>query len=236
MKRSLKGILLTLALLIGSSVGCKSTTSYFMQRFDDDKVTASPNGELGLHQESLPFRGIPVTLRVATHVDIKICESMYFDSSNFDLIQTNHRNLHAEAEPVYSDKIFSVDPKKAAAGDTKYNFEFDSENEEQRDRQYFKKITQKITDETIKDLTGALDSILPLLQPPKAPTTVAAKAKSRFTGEKSPVIVKKRTVAFQRFDINAVDFEDQVKTFVESHINKCGPQCPTNCSTCGTHP
>jgi hypothetical protein len=34
-------------------------------------------------------------------------------------------------------------------------------------------------------------------------------------------MTKERVVAIAMFDINACDFEDQVRTFVEHHVNQC---------------
>lgn len=210
-----------LAVLLAT--GCRSTNSFFMRRFDSDQLAGSSNGKLGVHDNAKPFKGVPITLKVPTHVDIKIQETIFLDYNTLDPVVTERRNLKAVAETVYSDKLFSVDPKRAAAGQTEYTFDMNNEHEDVMQRQYFKSIKQKITDETIKDVTAALNDILPLLAPPAGPAASFADAPTVSGG----LLSVDRDVAWKRFDVNSPDFEEQVRAFVEEQMNSCHSCCMT---------
>ena len=203
--------------------GCKSTTSFFMQRFDSDQLAGSSNGELGVHENAKPFKGIPVTLKVPTHVDIIIQETIFLDSNSLEPVTTSKRNLKAEARTVYSDKLFSVDPKRAAAGQSDYEMDMNDAHKDPRQRQYFKSLNQKVTDETIKDITAALNDILPLLAAPSG-----ARSLTSTPTESNGLVSIDRDVAWKRFDVSSPDFEIQVRTFVDEQLNSChtcGPTC-----------
>jgi hypothetical protein len=202
--------------------GCVSSTSYFMHRFDSDAMTANANGRLGVHHDAKPFKGIPVTLKVPTHVDISIRETILMDRTTLEAVPTVRRNLKASSEPVYSDKIFSVDPIRAAAGSTNYTITMRDQGADPRDKQYFKSITKKIQDETIKDTNAALNKILPLLTP-KA--SAALEIYGDGPSADDDLISYERHVAWKRFDINSPDFEHQVQLFVEHHLNACNSCC-----------
>jgi hypothetical protein len=121
----------------------------------------------------------------------------------------------AEATEVYSDKIFAVDPKKAASGQSAYKFEMEE------DAQYFKHIEQSITDTTIKDINTALSGILPKLLP-KPPSPPAAKSSLEKTVDtQSHFYSVKRHIAWKRFDVSAPDLQEQITFFVNEHIKGC---------------
>ncbi len=204
------------------ATGCRSTNSFFMTRFDSDQLAASSNGHLGIHDNAKPFKGVPITLKVPTHVDITVRETIYLDIKTLDPVITERRSLNAIATTVYSDKLFSVDPKRAAAGQTDYTLDMNDKHPEKDQRQYFKSVAQKITDDTIKDVTKALDSILPLLAPKKAPGASSFADEPIVTGE---ILEVYRDVAWRRFDISSPDFEEQVRLFVEEHMNSCHSCC-----------
>jgi hypothetical protein len=226
LKRCLPAILLVIF-----ATGCRSTNSFFMRRFDSDQLAGSSNGKLGIHDNAKPFKGVPITLKVPTHVDITIQETIFLDYNTLDPIVTERRNLKAAAATVYSDKLFSVDPKRAAAGQTEYTFDMNNEHEDVMQRQYFKSISQKITDQTIQDVTAALNSILPLLAPKTAPGASFADAPTVSGG----LLSVDRDVAWKRFDIDSPDFEEQVRAFVDEQMNSCHSCCLTGTELAGTH-
>jgi len=184
-----------------------------MNRYDNDRIGGVSNGERGIHENAKPFKGIPVTMKVPTHLDVKVIETIYLDPATYKPVPTERRNLSAEAVTVVSDKIFAVDPKKAAAGETNYSFAMKDG--------YYTQVKQMVNDETIKDVNAALVNLLPLLAPKPAPKSLT-KFEMGSPGEPE---TKTRVVAWKRFDINSVDFEDQVKQFVDHHINNCDSCC-----------
>jgi hypothetical protein len=71
MRRSFRPLVCGLLLCVS---GCRSIGSTFVQRMDDDRLVGNSNGKTGLHDNAKPFKGIPVTIPVLTHVDISIIE------------------------------------------------------------------------------------------------------------------------------------------------------------------
>lgn len=217
-------------LLVGAlsyATGCRSISSTFMQRMDNDRLVGNSNGSTGLHDNAKPFKGIPVTMPVLTHVDISIEEEMFLDKETLALVKTERRNLSAKADPVYSDKIFAVDPKRAASGTSKYTFDMNSDGAPE-DQQYFKQIKQNIDDETIRDINTALSGLLPKLFPTPSGVKSSVNSESSSNDFFYPI---KRHVAWKRFDVSAPDFQMQVADFVNCHLNGCNQCTGPGCST-----
>jgi hypothetical protein len=113
--------------------------------------------------------------------------------------------------------VFTVDLKRPAAGTLKYGVTFDEKS------QYFKEITYKNVDETIKDITEIISSL------PTKPTKTAEPS-GKKPQEPPPETTKKnasleeisRTIAWKRFDIQAPDLENQIAIFVNEHLGDCG--------------
>lgn len=212
--RKNSSIQLVCGLLLCAS-GCRSISSTFVQRMDDDRLLGNSNGNPGLHDNAKPFKGIPVSIPVLTHVDISISEEIFLDKETLVPVQTNRRNLMANATPVTSDKIFAVDPKKAASGQSEYTLEM------QEGRQFFKKIDQDITDTTIKDINAALGQILPQPLPKPVPAPSTKLSFDNANQSQTDFVPVTRHVAWKRFDVSAPDFQDQIATFVNRHLNHC---------------
>jgi hypothetical protein len=228
-------LLLTLALL-----GCSSTKSTFTSRQDDDRLAGISNGAAGIGHQARPYKGIPVTMRVPSHLDVSVIETLFFSKTG-DVVQSidlgdGKRHLQLEKDVIYSDKIITVDPKRPAAGTLDYMATFQHGATDPRDRQFFGKLEYAATDETITTITNILPSLFPAA--PQSPV-VGAVGTSNDGSEgdpkpaAKPVLVKKtRTVAWKRFDINAVDFESQLAAFAAAHIN-CDPGCAgASCNGC----
>lgn len=219
--------------LLLCATGCRSISSTFVQRMDDDRLVGNSNGNTGLHENAKPFKGIPVTIPVLTHVDISISEEIFLEKETLNPVPMlgERRNLMAKATPVYSDKIFAVDPKKAASGQSEYTLQM------QEGSQYFKKIDQDITDTTIKDINTALSGILPKLLPKTASTPASKLSLENAIDKQTHFYSVKHHVAWKRFDVSAIDFQDQIALFVNQHLNDCNScgnsgACATTDSSC----
>ena len=199
--------------VVALTVGCTSISSTMLNRLDSDDFVGNSNGDLKKHCKARPFKGIPITLRVPTHVDVAVREKVRFskDGDSIALLRTGNRHLFVETDLIYTDKVFTVDIKRPAAGTANYTLDFG----EGENAQYFKQLQSTIVDETIQDITTAIDTV----------TSAAFE-----TGEddddkdkKAPVTFFSldRTVAWKRFDVDAVDFEQAIATFVEQHMNGC---------------
>lgn len=224
-------IALSIVVVVSTAIGCRSSASIFLSRFDNDRVSGNSNGHRGVYDNAKPFKGVPVSMPVLTHVDIEIFETVYLDKKSLEIVETRKRTLRASATPVVSDKIFAVDPKRAAAGTTKYGMTMDHDNADSRGRQFFEKISYDVDDQTIEEINSALGGLIPLIA--KKPGTAAKSSMANFEAAESSesdfskggLILKERTVAWKRFDVHAADFEEQLKGFVEYHINACNSCC-----------
>jgi hypothetical protein len=197
-------------LLIATAWGCTSTTSTLLNRTDSNHVVGNSNGFTRAAGQSRPFKGVPITVRLPTHLDVTIKESdLYKDAAPPDHLTRipNATSRSVETALVETDKVFTVDPKRPAAGNLTQTLDFGAgENS-----QYFQQIKYKIEDETIKDINAALNTLLP-----RIPTTTKGKSASSDLPE--GVREMSRVVAWKRFDIDSPDFEQKVIAFVEMHL------------------
>ena len=195
--------ILVLTLLVVST-GCTSMTSTLLNRDDCDNFTR--NG--GKH----PEKGIPITLRVPTHLKVWIDEEYYLQKTKAEdgkiplkALNTGKPVISVVTSFDYEEKLFTVDFKRPGAGTLKTDIQMDSE------KQYFKQIHTKVVDNTIQEITKIVKQFsVPL----------GIKTSVGQSIEKN-LIVDTRTVAFVRFDINAPDFEQQLMAFFDQHINSC---------------
>lgn len=200
--------------------GCTSVTSTMLNRTEADNFVGNSNGHPKKHCDARPFKGVPITLRVPTHVDIAIVEKvrLSLDSKSRELhrLDSTHRHLSVATNLIYTDKVFTVDVKRPAAGTANYTLEFGGATDDLDNRQYFKNIKSRIVDETIKDVTSAINTVFNAL--PASTEDAGAKF---ITDGTVTFFEQTRTVAWKRFDVDAVDFEAQVAAFVELHMNSC---------------
>jgi len=210
-------------LLAASLMGCTSVKSTALNRTESDVFIGNSNGKPRAHCAARPFNGVPITLRVPTHLDVVIKEKIYLkvgeERGSLSRLQADKRSLFVETEVIETDKVFMVDPKRPAAGQLDYTMKFgadESGTDGGKDNsQYFSSIESRIQDDTIKDITGALKAVTDSLA---AKTNVGDRDSRRPTLILVPDV---RTVAWRRFDIDACDFEQQVADFVAIHMNSC---------------
>jgi len=207
-------------ILVGAAlfVGCTSISSTMLNRLETDDFVGNSNGKLKANGAARPFKGVPITLRVPTHVDISIQEKVRFclNGNTLTPLRSTRRHLWVETDLVYTDKVFTVDVKRPAAGTANYTLEFGEKTADLDNRQYFKNIKSRIVDETIKDVTAAINTVFSALPSGRngEPAGVA--------GSEGLVFFEQtRTVAWKRFDVDMVDFEMQVAAFVRDHLNNC---------------
>lgn len=200
-----------LALCVVATSGCTSLRSTIINRYEDDTYAGNSNGELKRHDMARPYRGVPITIKVPTHVDVKIIETSYMynvDDSLRELkLSTPHREV--DIKTIETDKVFIVDFKRPLSGSLNYKATFG-------DDQYFDEVSGKLEDTTITDVANLVATVAPMLGKPAAGNEKGA------IGDE--LIVNKRVVAYRRFDIDATDFEMQVRCFLEEHLN-CGHTC-----------
>ncbi|TWT55972.1 hypothetical protein [Allorhodopirellula solitaria] len=216
-------ITLTASLLALTLSGCMSFSSTALNRFDDNTFSAESNGQEKIFGQARPFKGIPITLKVPTHLDIYVDETYFVKLSAetaTEPLEGKARLLSIRPEVVKSDKVFIVDFKRPGSGTLDVKMTFD------QDEQYFKSITSSLEDTTITDTAELVSTVIKqfgafsVSTGAEQSTVDALKAKGIYRDS--------RVVAYKRFDINSQTFEQDVECFVETHLNSC--------DRCGTRP
>lgn len=217
--------------------GCASFSTTMLNRQDDNSLWGNSNGEFkGNNNKTRPYKGVPITLKLPTHLDVFIDEE-YFLKIQGDKVseplENQCRLLSVRNKLIYSDKVFTVDFKRPASGTLGLTLGFDE------DEQYFNSIDSKLKDDTIVASSALVAGVINSLQAQnsaaiKTSTAEEEARKKEEEKKKADAKAKKdgvvtpdsRVVAYQRFDINAIDFEQQVADFVNKHLNCCN-QCST---------
>lgn len=192
-------------LFVLATAGCRSSTSTMFSRDESN---------MGWTQFK-KVAGIPITLKVPTHIKMYVYETHYLETDDLgnQIKKTRYVELPVTIrdfahELVYSEKIVMVDFKRPAAG--AFNLEVDL-----TDDQYIKKIQHDVTDETINQVSGLIATL------GSAGGTDSLFRKASRQGDNISTLQEiKSVVAVGMFEVDAPDFEDQVRTFLECHINK----------------
>ncbi len=188
-----------LAVLLGLA-GCTSIDSTMIER---DELNTHWHKHRHLH-------GIPITLKVPTHVKVYVFEKHYLElvnvGGNYEVqpVDLDVPIRDFSHEFLYTEKIFTVDFKRPAAGS--YNLRLDMTED-----QYFAKIQHDVTDETIAKVTELLGKVLPDGGLFAAPVSGPDKPDPKEI---------RSVVAVGVFEIDAPDFEHQIAAFLNCHINK----------------
>jgi hypothetical protein len=119
------------------------------------------------------------------------------------------------SETLYTDKIFTTDFIRPAAG--AFNLKVDYTQD-----QYIQKVQQDITDETLKEVGNLIDKLPGLFVPKPA----AAKLAGGEIGDSLREV--KSVIAANVFEIEDPNFETNVSEFVQTFLNcrttHCEPQ------------
>ena len=185
----------------GAAIGCTSMRSIFLHR--DESNTSWTK------ERRLP--GVPITLRVPTHLRVTVVEKHFLVvNSGTGETRVTRVNLPSPIravthELVYTEKIFTVDFKRPAAGKMKLSAEFEN--------QYFKKIEHEVEDETIEQVANLLSKIAPggLFSP-------ASIGESKAFADNVQEVDS--VVAVRLFEIDEPDFEEQLTAFLDCHVNQ----------------
>ena len=152
-------------------------------------------------------------VKVQTHVDIYIEEQyVLWKGEKFETWREKtlpNKFYSVRAQPILTDQIVITDFKRPASGTLDLKMSF-------TDDQYIDKITSSIQDTTITDSAALLTTIIT-----KTGSGASVYNPNRTNTPSARYQWKTRTVAYQRFDINAPDYESQVEEFVSEHLNSC---------------
>lgn len=208
-------------LVLAYTTGCASFSSTMLNRLEDNSFVGNSNGDLCSNDTARPFKGVPITLQVPSHLDVFIEETYYLEdkdsaAASLQLVRIG-RILNVRTEVIKSKKVFVVDFKRPASGSLNLTADFN-------EQQYFKQIVSQLEDTTIVDSANLLGTAL------KFATAKPASAGGDGTRSLPKHLRQVRVVAYRRFDINDPDYEMQVEEFVNTHLNSCD-----SCNTSPTY-
>jgi hypothetical protein len=182
--------------------GCTSMSSTMLTR-DESNVSWIRYPHL---------KGVPITLKVPTHVKIFVYEHHFLQNALTPQGETRVTRVKLGfpvrdigQEFIYSEKIFTVDFKRPAAG--MYNLRLDM-----TDDQYIDKVQHDVTDKTIEEVGNAIHTLAP---GGLFPTIVSDSQEVDGMLEQVTSVV-----AVGMFEIDASDFEEQVASFINCHLNQ----------------
>lgn len=218
--------LIILSAIMTPIVGCKSFSTQSLYRLSNDSVV--------VQETNKKLNGIPVKLKIPSHIGVTIYEQQVLLgprktgdttlSTGYSLVSFTPRQLKAETELIYTDKVFLVDFKRPAGG------VLDLTGASLDDEQYFSDIQAKVTEQTLADIDTALGTLKDNLRRPRSKDMSATPTSGNTTAEASPgsVSFQKSVIAYQRFDISECDWEVRLNAFVEQHIANCVQPCQTD--------
>lgn len=201
------------ALVLLLQVGCSSFSSTLLHRSE---------GNCSWERQK-PLHGVPITLKVPTHVRVDVAEKHFLvlnhiqkttngEMKTVQAVQRRPAKLplrEISYHMIETEKLFVVDLKRPGAGTMGATVDFNSE------QQYFDEIKTRVVDETIAEVGNLLATVAPsgLFG---VPTTESTGAKVRGRVKQVSTVV-----ASKIFEIDAPDFEFQVRVFLDQHLNCC---------------
>ena len=218
-----------LVLSLISISGCCSFRTTTVDRTENDCLVVNPD---------CPMRGIPVSLRVPTHLELSVIETTYWEKQNIagkkptlvplSTCRPTRSVTHVIKE---TEKVFLVDPVRPAAGFSNYGFTFQSNSDDaskasdSAGKGYLQNVQYKIEDKTIEKSAELFSNAVGLI-------TAFQTAANPGVPNESNLITTERAVAFARYDVNSPSFEADVALFLDCYVNNasrdCGP-CPQVC-------
>jgi len=214
--KSIKKSLLVCCGFTGLFAGCTSFSSTPISRYDDNSFQGDSNGLLKIFDRARPYRGTPVKLKVQTHTDVWIDETYYLrnEDGGWKELQLGSKFYSVRYADIMTEQIVIVDFKRPGSGTLDLKLQYD-------DKQYLKSVGSKLVDTTLQDSANLVGTIVKTFS-----ATSAGGTEQKATPPE--IVPVTRTVAYQRFDINASDYEHQMECFVNEHLN--------NCNACGDPP
>ena len=208
--------------LIGSPHREMSCSQTAVDRCEHDGLVVNPE---------CPMKGIPVSLRVPTHMELSVIETTYWEKKikpgqkpELVRLSTCRPTRSVTHKICETEKVFLVDPVRPGAGIANYGFTFQSNNEDatkaknSAGKGYLSNVQYKIDDQTIKESAKLFANSLGLINA----LQVSA---NQGNPNSSDLITTERAVAYARFDINSPSYEMDVAAFLDCNVNLASNQC-----------
>jgi hypothetical protein len=160
------------------------------------------------------LHGVPITLKVPTHVKVYVYETYYLktvsagNAQRTERIKLPYTLRDFSQDFIYTEKIFTVDFKRPAAGT--FNLRLDMTED-----QYIQNVAHDVTDTTIQ----AVDGLIKKLAPSGLIPSLASGDASGNNPLKNLYPVKS-VVAVGVFEIDAPDFEQRLTAFINLHLTQ----------------
>ena len=205
MKFAKSSILVVLFLAV---TGCMSIQSTMLHR--DACNTA---------WEKKKLKGMPITLKVPTHVRVDVVETKYLvtDGTGSRYVKVNDCDVvkyEVKREQIVTEKIFTVDLKRPAAGTMDYTAKLSPAD------QYFTQVTSNLDDITIQEASKAFERILgalPTVAAPNAGKVPTAEQKQTETDSVTVTPVSS-VIASEVFAFSNPMFEDNIRSFLQQSL------------------
>ncbi len=207
--------------LLLAALGCNSIRTTVLDRSEDDRLQKN--------RPTTSLKGIPVMLKVPTHMEITVYERSFFyqtkQSNRLVAVDCNEMPTRfVKTNVAKTEKMFLVDPKRAAAGITEYGFKFQGgeEGKSAAGHGYLSQANYKVQDETLTQAASLVNSVAAaLLTSPGTPGADPKSVMEAENGDAVPVHEIDRVVAFCRFDINSPTYDEDVRQFLNQYLNHC---------------
>lgn len=198
--------------IVLASVGCTSLRSTFLARDESNSCW-----------QCTKLDGVPITLKVPTHVQVVIQETRYLvphmaKDLSVSWVPLKDGSDAAGGQPITAmdvkhefirtEKIFTVDFKRPAAGTIKFSADFDN--------QYLTKMSSDIEDRTIAEVSLAIERVMRVLPRRAGADLLSTKSLAGLT---LPEIKEVTSVRAARvFEVDDPMFEVEMAHFMETHL------------------
>lgn len=208
--------------------GCTSIRTTVLDRSENGHLSANPD---------MPLPGVPVMLKVPTHIDVEIVQVDYWVphpvTGELELMKENNAefpNRHIQTELVKTEQMFLVDPKRPGSGTGIYGFGFKNDDSANAGKGYLDSVTYKSIDKTFESSAALYSQIVKVLGVPTAGDAngdgqVDATEQDQKTLGESGIVSTQRTIAFRRFKLNTPHVDQDVQLFVDEYMNACHGSC-----------
>ena len=208
-----------LLLVVLAVAGCNSIRTTVLDRTE--------NGNLVCGNHSGHLKGVPVMVKVPTHIEVRIYQRDYWYANVENKLVPLEQQMatrFVDTKVQMTEQMFLVDPKRPAAGTGVYAFKFNSSaDDKDAGKGYLKSVAYQANDETLTRSATLLTSIAGLIGPPS--TTLASKTSSNGRKRTKDDAVlpysTDRLVKMMRFDINSPTVDDDIREFLDTHLNNC---------------
>lgn len=210
---------LTYGLVLMAVTGCNSIRTSVLHRLDNDSVV--------VQETNKNLRGLPVKLKVPSHIGVTIYEEQVLIASTkkdnsdttatgYSLISFNPPQIKVDTELCYTDKVFLVDFKRPGGG------VLDVTGAEFDNQQYFKDVQASVEEQTLADIGTALQTVQGLQINPvpnqNGETADPTDASTEEDDSANGVDFQKSVIAYKRFDISEPGWEDRMNCFIQQYL------------------